>query len=110
MRKTKSATVAVYRSSDRSWWVGRVDPAVLGDAAREHDALTGDWRRRGVPVSVSDIRPPVVVIDDPRGRFCPGCSTNSHFDAHDRAHTDPHADCAHGRSLDHILAVMRTAQ
>lgn len=107
VRRTKNATVAAYRSHDRTWWVGRVDPAVLGDAARENDSLDGDWRRRGVPVSSADIRPPLVVIHDPGGRFRPGCSTNSHFDAHDRAHTDPHADCAHGRALDHIVAVMQ---
>lgn len=108
VRKTRCATVAAYRSGDRTWWVGRVDPAVLGDAARENEALDEDWRRRGVPVSVADTRPPLVVIDDPRGRFRRGCSTNSHFDEHDRTHTDPHADCAHGRAADHIVAVMRT--
>lgn len=106
VRKTTYATVAAYRSTDRTWWVGRVDPAVLGDAARENEALQADWRRRAIPVSADDVRPPLLVIRDPRGRFRPGCSTNSHFDAYDRAHTDPHADCAHGRALERIVSVL----
>ncbi|MCP2195574.1 hypothetical protein LX14_003292 [Williamsia deligens] len=104
------ATVAVYRSSDRSWWVGRVDPAVLGDARQETDALRIDWGRRGIEVPVEDIRPPLLVIQDPLGRYGRGCSTNSHFDARDHQDTDPHADCAHGRAIDRVIAVLRGAR
>lgn len=98
--------VAACRFEDRSWWASWVDPDVLGDASRERDAVRRDWSRRRVPIDYADVRPPLLVLRDPRGRFGPGCSTNSHHDDHDRAHTDPHADCAHGRTLEMILGAL----
>ncbi|GAA2068295.1 hypothetical protein GCM10009722_34210 [Williamsia deligens] len=82
----------------------------MGDATREHDALVADLRERGAPVTGDDVAQPTLVVRDPSGRFPRGCSTNSHFDDHDRAHTDPHADCAHGRAMDRVLAVLRTTR
>ena len=65
-----------------------------------------DWQRRGVPVSVEQVRPPVLVVSRSTGAFARGCATNSHYDNLDRTRGDAHLDCAHGVAIDHIEVAM----
>ena len=106
-RRARLVTVVVFRPVDRTWWSARIDAATLGDAAAENAAIASDWRRRKVPVSVEQIRPPVLVLSRSAAVFARGCATNSHYDNLDRARGDAHLDCAHGVAIDHIEAATR---
>lgn len=99
--------MAVYRQAVGEWLTARVDADCLGDESAEMSQIADDWRRTGQRCSLTEIRPPVLVVSDPRHRFGYGCSTNSHWTPGDRRALETHADCAHGSVMDHIVAGMR---
>lgn len=107
MPRACMATVVVFRPSDRSWWTATVDAGVLGDPDAESEAMTQHWLRRGVPVTSSQVRPPVLVLSCAKNVYSRGCATNSHYDAVDRSKNDAHMDCAHGIVIDRIDAMAK---